>query len=65
MKKFLIITIVFLFSMPLSAHNLQPIKLSKPNMSLGKSMMQSLQDRRSDREYSDKQLSIDVLSDLL
>ena len=48
-----------------NAQSLKPIKLSKPNLKSGKSMMESFQDRRSDREYSSKDLSIEDISNLL
>jgi len=50
---------------PAFAQNLQVIDLPAPVMSAGKSLMQSLQDRRSIRAYSNQTLSNQILSDLL
>ncbi|MDR2083767.1 MAG: SagB/ThcOx family dehydrogenase [Bacteroidales bacterium] len=44
---------------------LEPIKLNQPNLERGKSLMHSLSERHSERNYSDKQLSLQDLSDLL
>lgn len=43
----------------------KPIKLNEPNLERGKSLMHSLSERQSVREYSDEQLSLQDLSDLL
>ena len=42
-----------------------PIKLPPPNLNSGKSLMQSLQARKSSRDFSTKKLSVEVLSNLL
>jgi SagB-type dehydrogenase family enzyme len=42
-----------------------PIKLLPPNLESGKSLMQSLQARKSSRNFSVKKLPLDVLSNLL
>lgn len=41
------------------------IKLEKPNLKRGKSMMETLSQRQSTREYSNKEVSLTDLSDLL
>jgi SagB-type dehydrogenase family enzyme len=65
MKKIVTLLVFIGCIMNVNAQSLQPIKLSKPNLKGGKSMMESFQDRRSDREYSSKNLSIDDISNLL
>jgi nitroreductase len=57
--------LIFGAVMTVNAQALEPIKLAKPNLKSGKSMMESLQDRRSDREYSAKDLSLEDISNLL
>ena len=47
------------------AVELLPIKLPPPNMNSGKSLMQSLQARKSSRDFSTKKLPVEVLSNLL
>ena len=47
------------------AAELLPIKLPPPNLNGGKSLMQSLQARKSSRDFSTKRLPVEVLSNLL
>ena len=47
------------------AAELLPVKLPPPNLNSGKSLMQSLQARKSSRDFSTKKLSVEVLSNLL
>jgi SagB-type dehydrogenase family enzyme len=47
------------------AAELSPIKLPPPNLNSGKSLMQSLQARKSSRVFSTKKLPVEVLSNLL
>jgi SagB-type dehydrogenase family enzyme len=47
------------------AAELLPIKLPPPNLNGGKSLMQSLQARKSSRDFSIKKLPVEVLSNLL
>ena len=65
MKKVLVLVILFGCFMNVNVKSLEPIKLQKPNINAGKSMMQTFQDRRTDREYSSKDLSIEDISNLL
>lgn len=51
-----------LFSISISA---QDIKLNAPNKDGGKPLMHALNNRKSIREYNNKDIPIDVLSDLL
>lgn len=45
--------------------NAQHIKLPKPVMDGGKPLMETLADRKSNRDFSDKELSLQQLSDML
>jgi len=65
MKKISLVFIAALFTAFLQAQDLQPIKLLPPQLDKGKSLMQSLNDRHSTREFSDKELSLQELSNLL
>jgi SagB-type dehydrogenase family enzyme len=47
------------------AAELLPVKLPPPNLNSGKSLMQSLQARKSSRDFSAKKLPVEVLSNLL
>jgi SagB-type dehydrogenase family enzyme len=47
------------------AAELLPLKLPPPNLNSGKSLMQSLQTRKSSRDFSAKKLPVEVLSNLL
>jgi SagB-type dehydrogenase family enzyme len=47
------------------AAELLPVKLPPPNLNSGKSLMQSLQTRKSSRDFSTKKLPVEVLSNLL
>ena len=47
------------------AAELLPVKLPPPNLKSGKSLMQSLQARKSSRDFSAKKLPVEVLSNLL
>jgi SagB-type dehydrogenase family enzyme len=47
------------------AVELTPIKLPPPNLNGGKSLMQSLQARKSTRDFSAKKLPVEVISNLL
>jgi SagB-type dehydrogenase family enzyme len=67
-KSFLAGTVVFIivsFMTTSWAAELLTIKLPPPNLNSGKSLMQSLQARKSSRDFSTKKLPVDVLSNLL
>jgi SagB-type dehydrogenase family enzyme len=67
-KSFLACTIALIiisFMAVSRAAELSPIKLPPPNLSSGKSLMQSLQLRKSSRDFSTKKLPLGVLSNLL
>jgi nitroreductase len=61
----LILAATFIYSTCLGADTLKPIKLLAPKMDGGKSLMQALKDRKSSREFSSKELPLQVISDLL
>jgi len=64
-KVFLCVAIIFCFASSSIAAELSPIKLLPPDMKGGKSLMQSLQERKTSRSFSTKKLPIGVLSSLL
>jgi SagB-type dehydrogenase family enzyme len=67
-KSFLIGTIALIIVSFITASwaaELLPVKLPPPNMNSGKSLMQSLQARKSSRDFSTKKLPMEVLSNLL
>jgi SagB-type dehydrogenase family enzyme len=67
-KSFLTSTVVLIttFFITISwAAELLPVKLPPPNLNGGKSLMQSLQARKSSRDFSAKKLPVEVLSNLL
>ena len=56
---------VLLFITAMHAQDLKKIQLNNPDKNRGSSVMKALSDRRSDRAYADKALSLQDLSDLL
>jgi SagB-type dehydrogenase family enzyme len=64
-KVFLSVAIILCFAFSAIAAELSPIKLLPPDMKGGKSLMQSLQERKTSRSFSAKKLPIEVLSNLL
>jgi len=48
-----------------SSQELQAVKLNKPDKTRGTAVMKALADRHSDRAFSDRELSLQDLSDLL
>ncbi len=65
MKKYIISCTVLLFVIALSAETVSDIALPAPRREGGMPLMQALKERKSVREYSEKNLSPQVLSDLL
>lgn len=47
------------------AEELKPIQLTEPDTSGGKPLMEALKERKTSREFSSQELSVEVLSDLL
>jgi SagB-type dehydrogenase family enzyme len=64
-KIILSFAVIFCFSASSFAAELSPIKLLAPDMKAGKSLMQSLQERKTSRSFSTKKLPIQELSNLL
>ncbi|MDR2383361.1 MAG: nitroreductase family protein [Prevotellaceae bacterium] len=60
-----IVVTVLLLATTVNAQNLKPIKLNAPNKERGSSIMKSLSERHSEREFSKEKLSLQDLSDLL
>ena len=65
MIKRIILLILIAPIMSSNAQSLEPINLLKPTTKGGISIMESFQNRQSDREYSSKDLSIEDISNLL
>jgi hypothetical protein len=64
-KVLLSIAIIFCFISSAIAAELSPIKLLPPDLKGGKTLMQSLQERKTSRSFSAKKLPPQVLSNLL
>jgi SagB-type dehydrogenase family enzyme len=64
-KVFLSVAVLFCFVSFSIAAELSPIKLLPPDLKGGKSLMQSLQERKTSRSFSTKKLPIQVLSSLM
>jgi SagB-type dehydrogenase family enzyme len=64
-KVFLSIAILFCFFSSAIAAELTPIKLLPPDLKGGKTLMQSLQERKTSRSFSTKKLPLEVLSNLM
>ena len=65
MKKLLILIIAFIFSTIAVSQELQPIKLLPPQTGKGKTLMKALEERRSTREFSDRAMSLQDISNVL
>lgn len=65
MKHYLFFIGILFMTNTLNAQNMKEIKLNAPNKTRGASLMQALNDRESVREFSNKPLSTQDLSDLL
>ena len=64
-KIFLTIAVIFCFISTSLAADFAAIKLPLPDMKGGKSLMQCLKDRKTDRSFGTKKLPVAVLSNLL
>jgi len=64
-KVFLCVAVLFYFVSFSIAAELSPIKLLPPDLKSGKSLMQSLQERKTSRSFSTKKLPLEVISNLL
>jgi SagB-type dehydrogenase family enzyme len=65
MKIISLFFVTIFMSLIAMCQDLQPIKLLPPQLDKGKNLMQSLSDRQSNREFADKKLSQQDLSNLL
>ena len=65
MRTLVVILIVCMTGFKMYAQELQEIKLNAPDKTRGSATMKALSDRKSDREYDSKELSLQDLSDLL
>jgi nitroreductase len=57
--------LICLISVTVFAEDLKPIGLSAPEMGRGKLLMQALKERQSNRDFSDKELPLNIISNLL
>lgn len=64
-----VVTFFLIFNLIVSpaifAEELEPIKLLKPQLERGKLLMQALKERQSNRGFSSKELSLEIISNLL
>lgn len=60
-----VLTVIFAFPAFIHAEQLKPIQLLAPQMTGGKPLMQALKDRKTTREFSSKELPLQVISDML
>lgn len=60
-----LLTSLFVYSLAICAEELKPIKLLAPQTEGGKPLMQALKERKSLREFSPRELSLQVTSDML
>lgn len=65
MKKMLVFLVIACLSIGLQAQELKTIKLNKPNTQRGIPVLTALEQRHSEREFADKKLEMQDLSDLL
>jgi len=65
MKNLLIIIISFIISSVAVSQELHPIKLLPPQTEKGKTLMKALEERCSTREYSDRAMSLQDISNVL
>jgi len=61
----LMLTVMFIYSLAVFAQEIKPIRLLAPQTAGGKALMQALSQRRSMREFSPKELPLQVISDML
>ncbi len=65
MKKYILVAVAFLFCAAFSYAGDKDIKLLKPQVKKGLPVMQALSERKSTREFADKDLDKQTLSNLL
>jgi nitroreductase len=64
-KLVFILLVLFIYSLAVSAEEMKPVQLLAPQTEGGMPLMQVLKERKSTREFSQKELPLQVLSDLL
>jgi nitroreductase len=62
---YFILVSLFICPLLIYSQDIKPIKLPAPQLEGGKSLMQALKERKSSREFSPKELPLQVISDLL
>ncbi|MDR1632991.1 MAG: SagB/ThcOx family dehydrogenase [Dysgonamonadaceae bacterium] len=65
MKRLLFILFIFIACTSMFAQKLEPVKLNVPDKTRGSVVMKAFADRHSERNFSEKKLSLQDLSDLL
>ena len=65
MKRFVLFSLIIGLTFTVNAQELQAIKLNEPSKTGGSSVMEAFSNRKSVREFSDKKLSTQDLSDLV
>lgn len=60
-----LVALICLISVTVFAEDLKPIELTAPEMGRGKLLMQALKERQSSRDFSDKELPLNIISNLL
>lgn len=65
MRYLFILSVICCFTFSAGAQELKEIKLKQPNKERGASLMKALEERKSIREYADKKVDLQDLSDLL
>lgn len=65
MKRILLLSVIACLYTGLQAQDLKTVKLNKPDTQRGLSLMAALEQRHSTREFSDRKLELQDLSDLL
>ena len=65
MKRFFLFLAILVLVSTVNAQELQTIKLNEPNKTGGSSIMEAFSNRKTGREFSDKKLSDQDLSDLV
>jgi len=64
-KKIFYTTIILIFGFSLCVSAAEVIKLPPPQLNSGKSLMQSLKERKSERSFAAKKLPVNVLANML
>lgn len=65
LTSYLILTSLFISPLLIYSQDIKPIRLLTPQLESAKSLIQALKDRKSSREFSPKELPLQIISDLL